>query len=88
MAANQASEKLVILTFLKKENYCFCEIGNTVVRQVEIRNNRMQTRKTDKRYHGYGTGNVVECVERNEGEILFSCNETMFFVNILLKIGI
>ena len=88
MAANQASEKRITLAFLKNENHCYCEIENTVVRQVEIRNNRMVTQKNDKQYHGYGTGNVVECVERNGGEILFSCNDKIFSAKLILKIGI
>lgn len=83
-AAINSENKYVEITFKFVGHNLFCEIKNSVSHKVEIVNNKLQTDKEDKTNHGFGTANVKECAERNEGTITFQCTDKIFTAELML----
>jgi len=60
----------------------YFQVGNTAADTLVIGNHRLETSKEDKRNHGIGSRNVEETVEKYEGEIIYSCENGWFQVEI------
>lgn len=59
-------------------------VENDMAKPIEEREGKLITQKADKKNHGYGTQNVRECVEKNDGEVEFKYTEKRFTVDLVL----
>lgn len=82
-AANETEEKMVELTFGEAEQILFCKIENSTSHKVKIKDNSVKTEKKDTEYHGFGTINAKRCVEKNGGELHFTCDEKRFLAEMV-----
>lgn len=62
----------------------YCTIQNSVAGKVNVKNNMLETDKTDRKNHGFGTVNARECAEKYNGEITYSCDEHIFAAEIVV----
>lgn len=75
----QINMKLII-----SNDFIFCYIINPVIKKVEIINNRINTTKSDKGFHGIGLESIGIIVNQYKGELdLSSTNET-FTLTLML----
>ena len=70
------------------DNFLEISMENSVTEKIEIVNNKLYTSKTDKRYHGLGTENIRQTVEKYNGKVEFSCDENKFLVEIFMQMDI
>ena len=59
-------------------------VENNIARPIEEKDGRLITQKADKENHGYGTRNVRERVEKNDGTVTFEYTEKNFTVEVVL----
>lgn len=59
-------------------------IDNSMARPVNEKEGKFITQKLDKKNHGLGTGNVKECVKKNDGEINFLYTDRIFTADLVL----
>lgn len=84
--ASKDSEKPRLdMTITIKMNYLNIVISNTIMESVLARNAQLNTSKKEKEKHGFGIQSVRQIVEKYNGMIDFYEQDTMFYVDILLK---
>lgn len=59
-------------------------VENDMAKPIEEREGKLITQKADKKNHGYGTQNVRDCVEKNDGTVEFKYTEDKFTVDVVL----
>ncbi len=57
---------------------------NDMAQPIEEKDGRLITKKVDKKNHGYGTQNVRESVEKNDGTVEFKYTDKKFTVDVVL----
>lgn len=82
-AAEKSMDKLVLISFKFIGGNFYCTIKNTVSKKINVINNELETEKNDKQNHGFGTLNARNCAERNNGEIIYSCDEHFFYAELI-----
>lgn len=65
----------------------FLNITNPVNEPVIIKNNTVQTTKSDKSLHGFGLYSLEKTVNSHDGKIELLCNNNEFSLNISMLIN-
>lgn len=63
----------------------FIDIKNPTDSKLNIQNGKLLTSKKDKKHHGFGVKNIIQRVEKYQGNVDFSCNNNVFTVEIFMK---
>ncbi|MDF2611263.1 MAG: VirS, partial [Lachnospiraceae bacterium] len=63
----------------------YIDVKNPTVKNVDIQNGTLITTKQDKKFHGFGTKNMKQRVEKYRGTINFKSENNYFFVEIYMK---
>lgn len=79
-------EKIIDIKCKCLSGFMFLNITNPVKNPVIIKNNTLQTTKSDKSLHGFGLYSLNEIVNKHDGKIELSCNNKEFIVNISMLI--
>lgn len=58
------------------------EVSNPVVKEVEIKNNKVKTSKADKENHGFGIELVKKTVKSYNGYVQLSCENNVFKIEV------
>ncbi len=83
-AAEQTSDKIVLMKFGYYNNSIIIKINNSVNVKKEIHNGKLNTDKSDKIIHGFGSVNVHECIENLDGVVDYQCDDDFFRVRIII----
>ncbi|MBE6735096.1 MAG: GHKL domain-containing protein [Ruminococcaceae bacterium] len=81
------SDKYLHITIFEKDNYYMFSVKNSISASVFYRNPKLETTKTDKRFHGHGLKIVKQIVKKYNGNISFSENDSIFDVSFMLERG-
>lgn len=81
---NKEKRFLQVTTRRFRNNVMFT-FANSITKPVIIKRNQLRTTKFDRENHGFGSMNVVECVEENNGTITFTSSDTQFLVEIFFS---
>lgn len=85
-AAQEADEKKINLICGNNENgEVFIKLSNTYNTSINRVGNRIVTTKSDREFHGFGLGNVNDCVNKYDGIIDIYILDEVFYVEIMLK---
>ena len=89
--AIEANEKVENNRFINLEmkyklNKLFIIISNRFDRNVKIQNNKLVSTKNNKLEHGIGMENIHNFVKMYNGEVIYSYQDDIFTVEILLFI--
>lgn len=75
--------KIGIEAFGNKDGIIFT-VSNPVTKDIEIKNNNIQTTKKDSENHGFGLGNIKRTAEKYEGLVTLTCENKLFTIKIAL----
>lgn len=81
------TEKIIDIKCKCVSGFMFLNITNPVNEPVIIKNNTVQTTKSDKSLHGFGLYSLEKTVNRHDGKIELLCNDNEFSVNISMLIN-
>ena len=79
------SERTIYLTMKLQNEFLLLEVRNPVKEKVLIHNNWVETTKKDSELHGLGLSSMKLLVEKYNGAMQLKCNETTFYLKILLE---
>lgn len=80
----EKTEKKITVVVKTYQTRIYVSVENPVEWQVNVEKLGRYTSKSDKKEHGLGLQNVIETVERNNGEIFFEVKEGKFVVKVLV----
>ena len=83
-AAENSEKKTVEISVKLLGENLFFAIKNTIPCKVNIVNNTLKTEKKDRNLHGFGSGNVAICAERNGGTLTYKCSDTHFEAELII----
>ncbi len=83
-AAKQSAEKSILLEIQKQGDYLSIFMSNSIISSVITDNSKLETTKTDKELHGYGTKNIRRIVESHGGIIEYFEENGKFCCDILI----
>jgi signal transduction histidine kinase len=63
----------------------YIDVKNPTMKNIDIQNGTLITTKQDKRFHGFGTKNMKQRVEKYHGTINFKSVNNNFYVEIFMK---
>lgn len=81
------TEKIIDIKCKCVSGFMFLNITNPVNEPVIIKNNTVQTTKSDKSLHGFGLYSLEKTVNSHDGKIELLCNNNEFSVNISMLIN-
>lgn len=81
------SGRKIAIELSAKQGYFNLRVTNSVIDNIIIRGNTIKTNKADKSDHGYGIENMKRVVRKYNGDITLHCENNMFVLQALLKIG-
>lgn len=85
-AAAQCEKGAVDFEVRSAGSFVNLKIGNSAVRQPELRSGRPVTTKADEKNHGIGTRNMVETARKNGGDVTWEWHERGYMlVTVLLR---
>jgi signal transduction histidine kinase len=61
------------------------DIQNPTGNNTEIQNGKLITSKSDKSHHGFGVANIIQRVEKYQGEVIFKIIDSRFMAEINMK---
>lgn len=76
-------EKEIILQIKRFQKNLCIYMENSVEEIIDVHELGKNTRKKDKKNHGYGIFNIIKTVEKYEGEVNFQCKNNRFSVEII-----
>jgi sensor histidine kinase regulating citrate/malate metabolism len=63
----------------------YIDVKNPTMKNIDIQNGTLITTKQDKRFHGFGTKNMKQRVEKYHGTVNFKSENNNFYVEIFMK---
>ena len=81
----QQTKRYISVVMENKRDYLHIAIGNAIHASVLEKNAKLLTTKKEKKYHGFGTQSMLHVVEKYDGMIEYYENNSVFYVDILLK---
>ena len=78
----QGSITPITINSVEQNNGCILTVSNPVSKQVEIKNNKIQTSKKDKTNHGFGLDNIKAVVREYNGFVNLTCENNLFIIEI------
>ncbi len=76
--------KKIKIHMLSQNEQIYILVKNTVAHKVEIKDNKLNTIKTDKKNHGWGSQNVKEAVKKYQGSLEYQYEDGWFQAEILI----
>ena len=83
-AASKCSSGKVGVTVKTVANSLMVTIKNDISEPVKVKSSKFITSKKDKKNHGIGTMNVLECVKSHEGKVEYSYTDKDFTAEVIL----
>ena len=80
-----ADKRKIEVKMYAVDNYMQMTVENPVNRKVEIVDNVLRTSKRDKKYHGIGSENVRQTVEKYNGSVEYKCDDNKFSAEVFLQ---
>ena len=78
-AAKQVDgERKIEIQSILKKNIWILSVKNSCVKDVVIRENRIETTKDNKEAHGFGLSNIERVTRKYAGELQLSCENQVF----------
>lgn len=81
----EADKRKIEVKMYAVDNYMQMTVENPVNRKVEIVDNVLRTSKRDKKYHGIGSENVRQTVEKYNGSVEYKCDDNKFSAEVFLQ---
>lgn len=81
---NEQTKREVAMTTAFYNSQIYITIKNTVAEDIVIRNNRLETTKKDKKYHGIGSRNVEQAIKKYNGKLEYQCKDGWFAAEVSL----
>lgn len=78
----QGSITPITIGSVEQNNGCILTVSNPVSKQVEIKNNKIQTSKKDKTNHGFGLDNIKAVAREYNGFVNLTCENNLFIIEI------
>lgn len=78
------SEPVIYMEVKSEGDFYFIKIQNPIEWEIDVKNLGNITSKENQKEHGYGLKNIIEVVERYNGEIDFVVMDQIFCVEIAL----
>lgn len=72
------------VTIRRIHHFIIIRVSNTSSTRPEIKDGRLVTSKTDKRYHGWGLRSVQTAVEKYQGTMEYGYDNNQFTVSVML----
>ena len=86
-AAKQVDgERKIEIQSILKKNIWILSVKNSCVKDVVIRENRVETTKEDREAHGFGITNVERVTKKYGGNLLLSCENQVFTARAMLML--
>lgn len=86
-AAKQVEgEKKIEIQSILKKNIWILSVKNSCVKDIVIRDNRIDTTKDDKEAHGFGLSNIERVTQKYAGKLQLSCENQVFTARATLMI--
>lgn len=82
----EKNERKIIVNIYYDKGRLFISIENTFDGKLIKKNGKLETRKYDKEYHGYGLKNVQKIMEKYNGYIEYDNNGGLFTVTAMMYI--
>ncbi len=79
----EPNDRKVSLTIKLHNNQTIIVVKNKAPTDIDIDN--LKTTKTDTDYHGFGILSIKNLVEKHDGNVMFSCENNIFQIYIVLK---
>lgn len=82
----ERAERKIFVNIYYDKGRMFINIENTFDGKLIKKNGKLETRKFDKEYHGYGLKNVQKIMEKYNGYIAYDNNDRIFKVTAIMYI--
>jgi len=83
----EGERKIEIHSILKK-NIWILSVKNSCVKDVVIRENRIETTKDNKEAHGFGISNIERVIHKYSGNLQLSCEDKVFSARATMMLTI
>lgn len=80
-------EKIISVSSECAGGFVFVSVSNPVAEDVPIRNNMVNTTKSDRVLHGYGLSSLQKTAHKYDGYLTLSCKDRVFTVGIDLALA-
>ena len=77
--------KTIRIEIRNLDNNIYIKMVNSVKNKVTIKNNTIDTTKSERRLHGFGLGNMQMSIIKYYGNMELSCTDNEFTLEIVLK---
>lgn len=74
------NKRVISLTSDFKNNYLTIRVDNYFINDLKIENNTIETSKSDKAYHGFGTKSIKYIVEKYNGNLILKTENDIFIL--------
>ena len=86
-AAKQVDgERKIEIQSILKKNIWILSVKNSCVKDVVIRENRIETTKDNKEAHGFGLSNIERVIRKYAGELQLSCENQVFIARATIML--
>jgi signal transduction histidine kinase len=85
MERNQDDISYIDVKIRSFKDDLYIDMSNPVGKKVGTQNGKFITTKKDKNLHGFGVENIKQRVEKYQGTSNFTCENNLFYVEILMK---
>ena len=86
-AAKQVEgEKKIEIQSILKKNIWILSVKNSCVKDIVIRDNRIETTKENKEAHGFGLSNIEKVTKKHDGELQLNCENHVFTARATLML--
>lgn len=82
----EKAERKILANIYYDKGRMFINIENTFDGKLIKKNGKLETRKFDKEYHGYGLKNIQKIMEKYNGYIEYDNNDRLFKATAIMYI--
>jgi sensor histidine kinase regulating citrate/malate metabolism len=79
-------QRTIYFNIKSKQSLLYIEIVNPILEQIYIKEGMIETTKANKEEHGFGIQNVKECINRYNGNLVYTCSTKEMKAKIMLII--
>ena len=81
------NKRVISLTSSFQNNYLTIRVDNYFINEVKINNDSIETSKSDKAYHGFGTKSIKYIVEKYNGNLIIKTEGDIFILVMSFKLA-
>ena len=81
------NKRVISLTSSFQNNYLTIRVDNYFINEVKINNDSIETTKSDKAYHGFGTKSIKYIVEKYNGNLIIKTEGDIFILVMSFKLA-